>query len=68
MKPDVLKHDQLTKEDLTNMFLRLQTVKKAEILCGYQIPREAAVHMSAQQFLDQTDFVLKKVLFLYKMV
>jgi uncharacterized protein YktB (UPF0637 family) len=68
MKPDVLKHDQLTKEDLTNMFLRLQTVKKAEILCGYQIPREEAVHMSTQQFLDQTEFVLKKVLFLYKMV
>ena len=68
MKPDVLKHDQLTKEDLISMFLRLQTVKKAEILCGYQIPREEAVHMSAQQFLDKTDFVLKKVLFLYKMV
>jgi uncharacterized protein YktB (UPF0637 family) len=68
MKPDVLKHAQLTKEDLSNMFHRLQKIKKAELLCGYQIPREEAIHMSAQQFLDQTDFVLKKVLFLYKMV
>ena len=68
MKPDVRKHNQLTKEDLTNMFLRLQTVKKAEILCGYQIPKEEAIHMSAQHFLDQTDAVLKKLVFLYKMV
>ncbi len=68
MKPDVQKHEQLTKEDLTNMFVRLQTVKKAEILCGYQIPREEAIRMSAQQFLDLTNLVFKKLLFLYKMV
>jgi uncharacterized protein YktB (UPF0637 family) len=68
MKPEVQKHQQLTKEDLTNMFVRLQTIKRSEILCGYQIPREEAIHLSAQQFLDQTDFVFKQLIPLYKMV
>ena len=50
------------------MFVRLQTVKKAEILCGYQIPRDEAIHMSGQQILDKVDFVFNELNPLYKML
>lgn len=68
MNPNVQKHHDLTTKDLTNMFVRLQTVKKAEILCGYQIPRDKAVNMTGQQFIDHTHFVFETVSPLYKMV
>ena len=68
MKPDVLHHKDLSKEDLTSMFVRLQSVKKAEILCGYQIPRDQAIHMSGQQILDKVDFVFNELNPLYKML
>lgn len=68
MKPEAQQHGQLSNEDLTNMFVRLQTIKKSEILCGYQIPREKAISMSGQQFLDHTHFVFEALLPLYKIV
>ncbi|WP_394232666.1 YktB family protein [Niallia oryzisoli] len=68
MKPDVLKHAELTKEELTDMFVRLQTIKKAEILCGYQIPKEEAVLMSGQQMVDKIQLVFSQILPLYKLI
>lgn len=68
MKPDVLKHAELNKEELTDMFVRLQTIKKAEILCGYQIPKEEAVNMSGQQIVDQIQLVFTQLLPLYNLV
>ncbi|KAA9026020.1 YktB family protein [Niallia endozanthoxylica] len=68
MKPDVLKHAELSKEELVDMFVRLQTIKKAEILCGYQISREEAIEMSGQQLIDQIQRVFTQVLPLYKLV
>ena len=52
MKPDVIPHDTLSIDSLNNMFNRLQSVKKAELLCGYQIPREEAVKLSGDQLVD----------------
>ena len=52
MKPDVIPHDTLTLDSLNNMFERLQTVKKAELLCGYKIPREEAVKLSGDQLVE----------------
>jgi uncharacterized protein YktB (UPF0637 family) len=68
MKPEVIKHEELTKEDLTNLFVRLQTIKKAEILCGYQIPVEEAVEMTGNQFIDVTESVFHKLVPLYKLI
>ncbi|WP_141431329.1 YktB family protein [Bacillus sp. 03113] len=68
MKPDAVKHDKLSKNDLSSMFLRLQDVKKAEILCGYQIPREEAINMSKQDFYEKIDYVFKTLIPLYKLV
>ena len=52
MKPEVIPHSTLSNEDLNDMFNRLQTVKKAELLCGYQIPREEAVQLSGDQLVE----------------
>lgn len=66
-KPDVVKHSGLSKSDLQTMFNRLQTVKKAEILCGYNIPRETAVQMSSQELMDKIESVYKTLIPLYKL-
>ncbi|MBT2687870.1 DUF1054 domain-containing protein [Bacillus sp. ISL-47] len=66
-KPSVHPHSQLSKDELQSMFVRLQTVKKAEILCGINIPREEAVSMSPDQFIEKADSVFRNLLPLYKM-
>lgn len=65
-KPNSFIHKDLTKDELKSMFERLQSVKKAEILCGYHIPREQAVTMSPESFIDKADEVFKELLPLYK--
>ena len=67
-EPEAIKHSQLTKEDLNALFQRLQTVKKAEILCGYHIPREEAVSMTPEQFLKKAETVLEQLIKLYKLI
>ncbi|MFZ7942149.1 MULTISPECIES: YktB family protein [Bacillaceae] len=66
MKPDTLPHGQLTKVDLLSHFERLQNVKKAELLCGYTIDREAAIQLGSEGILEQIEDVFKKVAPLYK--
>lgn len=65
--PKVLLHKDLSKEELKAMFKRLQTIKTAEILCGYQIPREEATSMSPNDFIKKVDFVFKQLMSLYKL-
>ncbi|MBT2756166.1 DUF1054 domain-containing protein [Mesobacillus foraminis] len=66
-KPDTIKHDELSRDELLSMFSRLQTVKKAEILCGYQVPRERAIRLSSDDFAKMIDGVFKTLIPLYKM-
>ncbi|MBS8263301.1 DUF1054 domain-containing protein [Mesobacillus boroniphilus] len=67
MKPEATIQSELSKEDLLSMFKRLQTVKKAEILCGLNIPREEAVKLSGDEMLSKIDFVFREILPLYKL-
>lgn len=67
MKPEATLHRDLSKEDLLSMFSRLQTVKKAEILCGLNIPREEAVKLNGEEMLSKIEFVFKEILPLYKL-
>ena len=67
MKPDVIPHQHLTAGDLTSMFTRLQTVKKAEILCGIHIPREDAVKLTDAELLDTIQNTFETLLPLYKL-
>lgn len=67
MKPGATLHSELSKEELLSMFTRLQTVKKAEILCGMNIARDQAVKMSSDEMLSRIEFVFKEILPLYKL-
>ncbi len=66
-KPAATKHGDLSKEELASMFTRLQNVKKAEILCGINIPRDEAVKMSGRDFIARTETVFNSLIPLYKM-
>lgn len=66
-KPDTLPHKDLSKEDLKALFERLQTVKKAEILCGVTIPREEVVAMSSTGFINKVEDVFNALIPLYKL-
>jgi uncharacterized protein YktB (UPF0637 family) len=65
-KSESLPQGQLSKEDLREMFERLKNVKKAEILCGYEIKREDLLLLSVDDFLKQVEYVFTKVAPLYK--
>ncbi len=65
-KPEVKVHQDLSETDLINMFERLQKVKKAELLCGIQIPREQALHMSGDELIDTIHDAFVTLLPLYK--
>lgn len=66
-KPEVIGQQQLEQNELKMHFERLSSVKKAEILCGYQIPRSTAVEMSSEALIKQIQFVFETLLPLYKM-
>ena len=67
MKPDAISHKPLKKEDLVSMFQRLQTVKKAEILCGIHISREDAVKLNENDLLDTIQNTFNSLLPLYQL-
>lgn len=67
-KPEAIKHGELSKEDLLSMFERLQSVKKAEILCGYHLTKEEAIGLSGKAFLDKIDAVFQHLAPLYTML
>lgn len=67
MKPISTLHQELSEEDLHMMFERLQTVKKAELLCGIEIPREDAVKMTGEELLQTIHDVFTQLIPLYKL-
>jgi uncharacterized protein YktB (UPF0637 family) len=64
-KPEVIANASLSRTELTSMFTRLQTVKKAEILCGVTIDRNTAVEMTSEQFIQKVDDTFRKLIPLY---
>ena len=65
MKPDVLHHNALSTDDLSNMFERLAKVKKAELLCGFQVPRDEAVKIHGDELIEMIRDVFVHLLPLY---
>ena len=65
MKPDILHHDALSTEELSNMFERLAKVKKAELLCGFQVPRDEAVKIHGDELIEMIRDVFVHLLPLY---
>lgn len=67
-QPFAKSHHELSKEDLKAMFVRLQKVKKAELLCGLHLSKEEAIQMSPEQFINKTESVFKTLVPLYKLL
>lgn len=66
-KPDAIKHGDLGKKGLEELFQRVQNVKKAELLCGFQISQEEVIEMSPSQLLKTIDATFSTLLPLYKL-
>ncbi|MEH7238449.1 YktB family protein [Bacillus sp. JJ1562] len=66
-KPETLIHQELNDQELKSMFTRLQTVKKAEILCGINIPRDEVMDMKAEELVRVIDGTFRKLLPLYQL-
>jgi uncharacterized protein YktB (UPF0637 family) len=66
-KPAVLPHHDLSVNELESIFQRLQSVKKAEILCGIQIPQEEAVKMTDEKFVERIRDAFVELIPLYKL-
>ncbi|WP_442599347.1 YktB family protein [Neobacillus sp. D3-1R] len=66
-KPGGVRHDQLGKKGLSELLERVQTVKKAELLCGYQIDKNDVINMSSTQLIDIIEGTFNTLLPLYKL-
>ncbi|MFB5932602.1 MULTISPECIES: DUF1054 family protein [Bacillaceae] len=60
-------HDGLGVDDLNSMFTRLQTVKKAEILCGIKISRDDAIKLKDDDFIETIQDAFEHLLPLYQL-
>ncbi|MEK5269821.1 DUF1054 domain-containing protein [Aeribacillus sp. FSL K6-8394] len=65
-KPDAEKQKNLSDEDFQRIFQRLQSVKKAEMLCGINLPKNEVLSMSREQFLEKVDETFKTLMPLYQ--
>jgi uncharacterized protein YktB (UPF0637 family) len=60
--------NQLSKEELLQLFQRIQTVKKGEIVCSYRIPQENAIRLSSVELLEKINEVFSNLIPLYKLL
>lgn len=67
MKPDAIKQSELGKKGLLELFQRVQTVKKAELLCGFHISKEDAINKAPQELIETIDQTFRTLLPLYKL-
>ncbi|WP_066371883.1 YktB family protein [Neobacillus fumarioli] len=66
-KPESIQHETMSKNDLLAHFERLQTIKKAEILCGLSISREEAIKLDTNKLLEKIKYAFTKTAPLYKL-
>ncbi|MBD8068453.1 YktB family protein [Bacillus sp. PS06] len=64
MKPE---SKELDKEGLDSLFDRVINVKKAEVLCGLNIPKHEAIQMGEKEWIDLIDDTFKKLIPLYQL-
>ncbi|CAM5230470.1 hypothetical protein [Bacillus safensis FO-36b] [Bacillus safensis subsp. safensis] len=62
----LMRHSELDSEQLKTLFERVQTVKKAELLCGIQLPREEVVQMNNEEFLSKIENAFRTLTYLYR--
>lgn len=65
-KPDTIQHGQLSRDELLTCFKRLETVKKAELLCGYTLGQDEAIALGAEGLVEKINSIFTTVAPLYK--
>lgn len=65
-KPEVIHQNELSTGDFNKMFARLETVKKAELLCGITINRDDVVKMSSDDLIKTFDQTFRRLIPLYQ--
>ncbi|MGE8206752.1 YktB family protein [Heyndrickxia sp. NPDC080065] len=58
---------EMNRNELLPLFQRLQTVKKAEILCGMHIPREQAIAMTGDELINTINDTFQHLVSLYNL-
>ncbi|MBO9130317.1 DUF1054 domain-containing protein [Bacillus sp. 165] len=66
-KPTAKTQNTLSAEELDEMFNRLATVKKAELLCGIHLRKEDAVNLNDEQFVNLVKETFHTLIPLYKL-
>ncbi|MGM0844443.1 MAG: YktB family protein [Bacillota bacterium] len=66
-RPESKAFSEMDNKELSSLFHRVQTVKKAEILCGIRISREQAVTYSGDEIIEIISDAFVKLLPLYKL-
>jgi uncharacterized protein YktB (UPF0637 family) len=67
MKPDAIIQSDLGKKGLLELFQRVQTIKKAELLCGFHISKEDAINKEPLELIETIDQTFRTLLPLYKL-
>jgi uncharacterized protein YktB (UPF0637 family) len=67
MKPDAYRQELLGADGLKDLFYRVQTVKKAELLCGQHFTKEEVINMTPSNLKDQIQNTFETLLLLYKL-
>ncbi|QFT88714.1 hypothetical protein FIU87_08665 [Bacillus sp. THAF10] len=66
-KPEVIKQSELSEKQHKELFERLIQVKKAEILCGIQIPKEEAIKLSGDETIARIQEAFQTLRELYNL-
>jgi uncharacterized protein YktB (UPF0637 family) len=66
-KPEVIRQGDLTEEEHKDLFARLMNVKKAEILCGIQIPKDEAINLSGEDTIAKIEDAFQTLRPLYNL-
>ncbi|KMK96655.1 YktB family protein [Rossellomorea marisflavi] len=67
MKPDATPYNSMSRDDLLALAKRVQSVKKAELLCGLHLDRDTVTKMSGEELMDKITVAFETLLPLYKM-
>ncbi|MFD2679877.1 YktB family protein [Bacillus seohaeanensis] len=66
-KPDAKAFSSMSDEEFHSLVKRLQSVKKAEILCGIHLDQDEVVNMSGSELIQKIESTFKTLLPLYKL-
>lgn len=68
MKAEMYNIQEIGEDGINQLLERLQTIKKAELLIGRQIPKETAVQMTTEEFFQLAEETVNDLLPIYDLI